>query len=59
MSWGYWAMNGAESTGGTRVYGTLDWYGFLDHTQTQSYSWLATGLQLVLSPQSAQSAPTL
>jgi aryl-phospho-beta-D-glucosidase BglC (GH1 family) len=59
VSWGYWAMNGTESTGGTRVYGTLDWYGFLDHTWTEPYSWLATGLQLVLNPQSAQTAPTL
>jgi hypothetical protein len=59
VSWGYWAMNGTESTGGGRVYGTLDWYGFLDHTWTQPYSWLATGLQLVLNPQCTQTAPSL
>lgn len=50
LSWGYWAVNGTESTGGSRVYGTLDWYGFLDHTWTTPYSWLEEGLHSVLSP---------
>ena len=55
LSWGYWAVNGTESTGGSRVYGTFDWYGFLDHTWTAPYPWLAEGLSklLVRSPNDA------
>jgi len=50
LSWGYWAVNGTQSTGGVRVYGTLDWYGFLDQTWTAPYPWLAQGLRAILSP---------
>jgi endoglucanase len=50
LGWGYWAVNGTESTGGPRVYGTLDWYGFLDHTWTTPYPWLEEGLRRLLTP---------
>jgi aryl-phospho-beta-D-glucosidase BglC (GH1 family) len=50
LSWGYWAVNGTESTGGSRVYGTFDWYGFLDHTWTAPYPWLEEGLSKILVP---------
>jgi hypothetical protein len=50
LGWGYWAVNGTQSTGGSRVYGTLDWYGFLDHTWTAPYPWLEEGLQRILTP---------
>ena len=48
VSWGYWAVNGTESTGGTRVYGTLDWYGLFDHTWTAPYPWLEVGLRSIM-----------
>ena len=50
LGWGYWAVNGTESTAGTRVYGTLDWYGFLDHTWSTPYPWLEEGLRRILTP---------
>jgi endoglucanase len=56
LGWGYWAVNGTESTGGSRVYGTLDWYGFLDHTWTVPYPWLEEGLRSILIPSPAKAA---
>lgn len=50
LGWGYWAVNGTESTGGSRLYGTLDWYGFFDHTWTAPYPWLEEGLHTILAP---------
>jgi endoglucanase len=49
VSWGYWAINGTESTGGSRVYGTLEWYGLFDYTWTEPYPWLEIGLRPVMT----------
>jgi hypothetical protein len=58
VSWGYWSVNGTQSTGGSRVYSTRDWYGFLDHTWTSPYPMFEQGLSLVLTPQTTASQGT-
>jgi endoglucanase len=38
IDWGYWSVNGTESTGTTRTLGTEDTFGFLDVTWTKPAS---------------------
>ena len=53
VSWSYWAVNGTESTAGSRIYGTLDWFGLLDHTWAAPYQWLEEGLANILAEPTA------
>jgi aryl-phospho-beta-D-glucosidase BglC (GH1 family) len=57
LSWGYWAVNGTESTGESRVYGAIDSYGFLDPTWTAAYPWLEEGLSSILGTGQAAANP--
>lgn len=54
LSWAYWSLNGAESTGGQRVYGSLDWYGLLNNGWGDPFPWLNQLLQSIQSPSANQ-----
>ncbi len=41
LGWAYWSVNGSQSTGPNRVYGALEWYGFLSRDWSLPTSWLA------------------
>lgn len=49
LSWAYWSANGTESTGGERVYGTQDWYGFFTADWTTPNPWIQQALQTIES----------
>ena len=51
LGWAYWSVNATQSTGGTRVYGAVDWYGYF----TQDWSAPRPLLDTVL--RSIQGAP--
>jgi len=44
LSWAYWSVNGTESTGATRVYGALDFYGVFQRDWLQPIEWLHAAL---------------
>lgn len=50
LGWAYWSVNGSESTGPTREYGALEWYGFLSQDWTAPYPWLAQELSAIQTP---------
>ncbi|GAC1444713.1 MAG: hypothetical protein NVSMB52_04300 [Chloroflexota bacterium] len=47
LSWAYWSANGTQSTGGIRVYGALDWYGYFYHGWTAVDPLLETLLRSI------------
>jgi len=55
LGWTYWPANATMSTGGDRVYGSLDWYGYFNPGWSQPVAWLAEALQPIEN-QGAQDA---
>ncbi|HEX6506102.1 MAG TPA: hypothetical protein VF221_00570, partial [Chloroflexota bacterium] len=49
LSWAYWSANGTQSTGGTRVYGALDWYGYFQQNWSAPVPWLTEALRGIQS----------
>ncbi|GAC1468410.1 MAG: hypothetical protein PVSMB7_16340 [Chloroflexota bacterium] len=47
LGWAYWSANGTESTGGERIYGTLDWYGFFGQDWNAPVAWLNAALSSI------------
>ena len=47
LSWSYWSANGTQSTGGARLYGDLDWYGFFSRDWTGPDELIADALQTI------------
>jgi aryl-phospho-beta-D-glucosidase BglC (GH1 family) len=47
LGWAYWSANATQSTGGTRTYGTLDWYGFFQPNWTAPVPWLTEALRTI------------
>lgn len=57
LSWAYWSINGTQSTANTRVYGVLDWYGFLDPGWTHPIAWLDSILRTIQGNPAAPGSP--
>jgi aryl-phospho-beta-D-glucosidase BglC (GH1 family) len=51
IGWAYWSANGTQSTGGARVYGALDWYGYFNTGWTTPYDFLDRELHRIQSDQ--------
>jgi endoglucanase len=47
LGWAYWSANGTQSTSGTRAYGKLDWYGYLQPSWDTPYERLESSLSLI------------
>jgi len=47
LSWSYWSANGTQSTGGARLYGDLDWYGFFSRDWTGPDELIADALKTI------------
>ncbi len=47
LSWAYWSANGTESTGDTRTYGALDWYGYFTQGWTADVPWISEALRAI------------
>jgi len=47
LSWAYWSANGTQSTGGARLYGDLDWYGFFSRDWTGPDALIENALQSI------------
>jgi aryl-phospho-beta-D-glucosidase BglC (GH1 family) len=58
LSWAYWSANATQSTGGTRTYGTLDWYGYFQQDWTVPVPWLTTALRGIQSDNGAPGVPS-
>lgn len=57
LGWTYWSLNGAQSTGGQRTYGELDWYGLLNNGWGTPFPWLERLLQSIQGPSTASRVP--
>jgi aryl-phospho-beta-D-glucosidase BglC (GH1 family) len=58
LSWAYWSANATQSTGGTRTYGTLDWYGFFQPNWIAPVPWLTDALRSIQSDTGGSGAPS-
>lgn len=58
LSWAYWSANATQSTGGTRTYGTLDWYGYFQQDWVAPVPWLITALRGIQTDQGATGLPS-
>lgn len=58
LSWAYWSANATQSTGGTRTYGTLDWYGFFQPNWTAPVPWLTEALRSIQTDTDASGVPS-
>lgn len=45
LGWAYWPANGTMSTGGGRIYGNLDFYGYFTENWAGPVPWLSAALQ--------------
>jgi aryl-phospho-beta-D-glucosidase BglC (GH1 family) len=58
LSWAYWSANATQSTGGTRTYGTLDWYGYFQQDWMAPVPWLTTALRGIQTDSGAPGLPS-
>jgi aryl-phospho-beta-D-glucosidase BglC (GH1 family) len=58
LSWAYWSANATQSTGGTRTYGTLDWYGYFQQDWVAPVPWLTTALRGIQSDNGEPGLPS-
>jgi aryl-phospho-beta-D-glucosidase BglC (GH1 family) len=58
LSWAYWSANGTQSTGGTRTYGSLDWYGYFQQNWTAPVPLLTSALQGIQTDTSTTGLPS-
>jgi endoglucanase len=50
LGWAYWSLNATQSTGQARVYGILDWYGYLKTDWETPVPGIDAALQAILPP---------
>jgi aryl-phospho-beta-D-glucosidase BglC (GH1 family) len=58
ISWTYWSANGTMSTGGDRIYGNLDFYGYFTRDWGAPVPWLDAVLRTILNEGSSASPST-
>ncbi len=58
LGWAYWSANATQSTGGTRTYGTLDWYGFFQPNWTAPVPWLTEALRTIQTDTGVSGPPS-